>query len=203
MISLYTTITIKFFFLFAPFFVISMFLVLTQGESQQAKKKIIHRAMVAALLICLLLFFAGPVLFSVIGITLDSFRIGAGTLLFLTSISLVNNGTRSHAKGLPDEERDDISVVPLAIPVIVGPATIGTVMVYGAELTAPADIMAGLAGLTTALLGLMFSLYSSGLIIRAIGRTGLNVLSKISGLILAAMAAEIIFTGIASFMSKL
>ncbi|WP_368087243.1 MarC family protein [Marinobacter sp. AC-23] len=66
-----------------------------------------------------ILFFGGPLLFSAIGITLDSFRIGAGTLLFLTAISLVTSGTRNHATGLPEEDRDDIAVVPLAVPVMI------------------------------------------------------------------------------------
>jgi len=200
MLDLYITIAIKFVFLFAPFFVVSMFLALTHGESVAVKRGIAVRAIFAASTIGTVLFYAGPVVFDLIGITLDSFRIGAGSLLFLTAVSLVNNGTRQHAKGLPDEDRDDISVVPLAMPVIVGPATIGTILVLGAELPTLTETFVGLLGMITALIGLGIMLVLSNAIERILGKTGLNILSKVSGLILAAMAAEIVFTGISNFI---
>ncbi len=202
MLSLFVNIFTKFIFLFAPFFVISMFLALTRGDSKEDKQSIIRRAVTAAGLLSVILFFLGPFLFSAIGITLDSFRIGAGGLLFLTAVSLVNNGTRGHATALPKEERDDVAVVPLAMPVIVGPATIGTIMVYGAELKTVAEMATGLFAVLCALVLLAISLVLSGRIERILGKTGLNVLSKVSGLILSAMAAEIFFTGVLSFVTR-
>ncbi len=199
MLSIFIASWIKFLFLFAPFFVISMFLALTQGDGEVRKRAIIHRALIAAAIICLLLFFTGAPLFELLGITLDSFRIGAGSLLFLTAINLVNSGGKLHTSHLSDEQRDDIAVVPLAMPTIVGPATIGAVLVYGAELTAPGQIVAGLSGLACALLCLGGLLYLASTLEQRLGHTGLNILSKITGLILAAMAAQIIFTGIANF----
>lgn len=199
-ISTYINISIKFIFLLAPFFVVSMFLVLTQGQSVADKNLTARRACVSALILGLILFFAGPILFEAIGITLNSFRIGAGTLLFLTAISLVTNGTRNHATGLPEEDRDAIAVVPLAIPVIMGPATIGAVLVYGAELQTVAEILGGVMGLVTGLVVLGILLYLSGYLEKVLGKTGLNIMSKISGLILSAMAAEIVMTGIAGFV---
>jgi multiple antibiotic resistance protein len=200
MADLYITITVKFLFLFAPFFVVSMFLALTRGDSPAMKRKTAIRAISASAAMGAALFFAGPTIFEVIGITLDSFRIGAGSLLFLTAVSLVNNGTRNHAKGLPDETRDDVSVVPLAMPVIVGPATIGTILVLGAELPTFGETFIGMLGMLTALIGLGAMLLLSGSLENVLGKTGLNILSKVSGLILAAMAAEIIFTGVKNFL---
>src|SRR5690606_13050558 len=126
----YISSTIRFLFLLAPFFVVTMFLALTRGLPTAEKASIIRRACISAFILGGVLFFAGPLLFNAIGITLNSFRIGAGSLLFLTAISLVNSGTRNHATGLPVEDRDDIAVVPLAIPVMIGPATIGAILVY-------------------------------------------------------------------------
>lgn len=199
--STYLSSTIRFLFLLAPFFVVSMFLALTRGLPKTEKTSIIKRACLSALILGLILFFAGPVLFSAIGITLNSFRIGAGCLLFLTAISLVTNGIRNHATGLPDEDRDDVAVVPLAIPVMIGPATIGAIMVYGAELKAIPEVAGGLLGLVSGLFILAVLLYLSGHLEKLLGKTGLNILSKISGLILSAMAAEIIMAGIAGFVS--
>ncbi|MEQ9544478.1 MAG: MarC family protein [Marinobacter sp.] len=198
--STYISSTIRFLFLLAPFFVVTMFLALTRGLPVAEKSSIIRRSTMSALILGLILFFAGPLLFNAIGITLNSFRIGAGSLLFLTAISLVTSGTRNHATGLPEEERDDIAVVPLAIPVMIGPATIGAIMVYGAELKAVPEVAGGLLGLVSGLLILAILLRLSGYLERVMGKTGLNILSKISGLILSAMAAEIVLTGIAGFM---
>lgn len=189
---------VKFFFLFAPFFVVSMFLSLTRGESAQNKRSVANRAVFAATCTSLLLFFFGMPLFQLLGITLNSFRIGAGTLLFLSAISLVNDGVRSHAD-VPSDDRDDVSVVPLAIPTIVGPATIGAILVFGAELNGW-DLAYGIGGMLLALLALLMLLHLSAGLERLLGKTGLNILSKITGLILAAMAAEIIFTGIQQFL---
>ena len=201
-ISTYVSSTIRFLFLLAPFFVVTMFLALTRGLPAPEKNSIIRRSTVSALILGLVLFFAGPLLFSAIGITLNSFRIGAGSLLFLTAISLVTSGTRNHATGLPEEDRDDIAVVPLAIPVMIGPATIGAILVYGAELKTVPGVAGGLLGLVSGLLILAVLLRLSGYLEQALGKTGLNILSKISGLILSAMAAEIVLTGIAGFIAS-
>lgn len=198
--ALFFSTWIQFIFLFAPFFVVSMFLALTRGESRAQKRSTINRAILSASLISLVLFFFGTTLFSVLGITLDSFRIGAGCLLFLSAVSLVKDGVRNHATGVPEQEKDDISVVPLAIPTIIGPATIGAILVYGAELKSPIEMLIGVSALLSALLVLGILLYVSNEIERILGKTGLNILSKMTGLILSAMAAQIIFSGIKNFL---
>jgi len=176
-----------------------MFLALTRGEASAVRRKVANKAIIASVVISFVLFFFGSSLFSVLGITLDAFRIGSGVLLFLSALSLVRDGTRNHAVGMPSEELDDVSVVPLAVPIIVGPATIGTILVYGAELHGW-EMILGLCGLLLALGSLALLLYSASLIERILGRTGLNVLSKITGLILAAMAAQIVMSGVMGFL---
>lgn len=197
--SLLISTWIKFFFLFAPFFVMSMFLALTRGQSASERRQVANKSIIAALAIALVLMFFGSGLFELLGITLDAFRIGSGILLFMSAISLVKDGTRNHATGMPNEERDDVSVVPLAVPTIIGPATIGTILVYGAEFKGW-DLVIGVMGLTGALLTLAVILYCSSLIEKILGRTGLNILSKITGLILAAMAAQIFMGGVMGFL---
>ncbi|MDX1457299.1 MAG: MarC family protein [Marinobacter sp.] len=200
-LTTYLSSSVRFVFLLAPFFVVTMFLALTRGQSAAEKNSIIRRSSLSALILGLVLFFAGPVLFEAIGITLNSFRIGAGCLLFLTAVSLVNSGTRNHATSLPQEDRDDVAVVPLAIPVMIGPATIGAILVYGAEMSTVPEVAGGVLGLVTGLLFLALLLYLSGYLERVLGKTGLNILSKVSGLILSAMAAEIVLTGISGFIA--
>ncbi|RAU18981.1 MarC family protein [Nitrincola tibetensis] len=194
------SIWIKFIFLFAPFFVVSMFLSLTRMDTIKARRSIANRSVFAALCISLILLFFGSQLFTVLGITLDSFRIGAGILLFLSAVSLVRDGVRANAE-VPQEQRDDISVVPLAIPTIIGPASIGAILVYGAELQG-IEILYGVAGLLLALIFLLVCLHMASWLEKILGRTGLNVLSKITGLILAAMASQIVLTGIHGFIQS-
>lgn len=198
--ALFVSTFIQFFFLFAPFFVVSMFLALTRGHSQKEKRATINRAVLSAALISLVLFFFGTTLFEVLGITLDSFRIGAGCLLFLSAVSLVKDGVRNHATGVPEQNSDDIAVVPLAIPTIIGPATIGAILVYGAELKTPSEMLIGVSALIVAILTLGLLLHLSGQIEKILGKTGLNILSKMTGLILSAMAAQIVFSGIKNFL---
>ena len=144
---------IKFFVLFAPFFVVSMFLSLTRGDTAAERRSTANKAVFAAALASLVLFFFGSPLFELLGITIDSFRIGAGILLFLSAISLVRDGIRTNAQ-VPGGPREDASVVPLAIPTIIGPATIGAILVYGSELHG-VEVILGLSGMFLALICLL------------------------------------------------
>lgn len=199
--TLLITTWIKFFILFAPFFVVSMFLSLTRGDTPAERRSTANKAVLAAALAALVLFFFGTPLFELLGITIDSFRIGAGILLFLSAISLVKEGVRTNAQ-VPDAVREDTSVVPLAIPTIIGPATIGAILVYGSELHG-VDMLFGLSGMFLALTSLLLLLHVANRLERVLGKTGLNILSKITGLILAAMASEIVLTGITGFMTRI
>lgn len=185
-------IWLKFFFLFTPFFALSMFLSMTGEYTEQRRRRLAVTTMLAVAVLCVGLLHLGNQIFAIFGITLDAFRVGVGVLLFLSAISLV----QGH-KPPPDINQEaDIAVVPLAMPVIVGPATIGTLLVMGAGLTSiPQKIVGSLALLTAvASLGLMLLLGTS--IKRGIGHRGLNILSKLTGIILAALAAQMIMDGV-------
>jgi multiple antibiotic resistance protein len=187
---------IKFFFLLTPFFLLSTFLSLTRDMDAPLKKKIALKVTLSIIIVCLVLFNLGNQIFSVFGITLDAFRIGTGILLTLSAITLVQ-GPRSEQKPSDSEE---IAVVPLAIPVAVGPATTGALLVMGGELVRLQDRLAGMAAITAAVICVGFFLILSGYIEKAVSRQGLAILSKITGLILSALAAQMIMTGVAGFL---
>lgn len=197
--SLIFSMWIKFFFLFAPFFVVSMFLSLTKGSSPAVRSRTANRAVFSAFCAAIILFFFGTPLFEILGITLDSFRVGTGILLFLSAVHLVSDGVKKNAD-VPEDKAlaDDPAVVPLAIPTIIGPATIGAILVYGAGLEGT-EIFYGLAGMTLALFCLWLLLRASSYLEKVLGANGLNIMSKITGLILAAMAAQITMSGLKSF----
>lgn len=194
--TLFISTYIKLFFVLAPFFVMTMFLALTKDMPQQRQKSIALRVTLAVIIICLSLFFFGDSIFRIFGITLDSFRIGAGALLFLSAVELVR-GTKTAVKA---EQEGDISVVPLAIPITVGPATTGALLIMGAQMKGLSDIAVGTAALVSAILSMGVLLYLAPKVERLIGGIGLSIMTRITGLVLAALSAQIIFTGIKNFL---
>ena len=195
--QLFVSTWIKLFFLLTPFFVMSVFLSLTQELSVAERRKVAMWLTFDVVLICFVLYFLGNAIFSVFGITLDAFRIGAGALLFLSAVDLVRGGETSMQR----EGQGSITVVPLAIPITVGPATTGALLVMGAEVVSVWEKIVGCAALFSAVISIGILLFLATSIERIIGRTGLKVLSKLTGLILSALAAQIIFTGIKNFLA--
>ena len=199
MISVFVAVVIKVFFLLTPFFALSMFLAYTADYSVARKRNTAIRTSLAVMVICLLIYWYGEYLFKVLGITIDAFRIGAGTVLMLTAIALVNGPSGSSAKKVSDDAQD-ITVVPLAIPTIVGPGTIGAMLVMGAEGGEMVMRVAVSLGIVAAISLLGVVLLAAEQLERILKRNGIQILSKITGLMLAALAAQVIFTGIANFM---
>lgn len=193
------SISLKFFFLLTPFFVLSMFLAVTSEYSATQRKILAFKVVFAALVACLVLLFFGRWIFAVFGITVDAFRIGGGALLFLSAVQLVNGAAGKVAQEAV-RGATDISVVPLAIPVTVGPATTGALLVIGASIESFADLMMTAGGLLIAHALLLLILSGSNLLERILRQRGIVILSKLTGLILAALASEMIFTGIKAIL---
>jgi len=197
-LSAFFAIYVKFFFIMTPFFVTTIFLSMTKGISESDKRRLAIKVTLAIAISCMIILFFGKYIFELFGITLDAFRIGAGALLFLTAVDLVQKDVNAEPTCKADILKH--AVVPLAIPVTVGPGTVGALMVMGADMDGLEDLMLG----SSALLGAIFSigvlLYLSGHIERLIGRTGLIVFSKVTGLVLSALSAQLIFTGIKNFL---
>src|SRR4030042_1730135 len=107
-VSFFVSVWVKFFFLFTPFFALSMFLSMTKGYAEVQRRKLAMQVSGAVGVFCLALFFFGNIIFSLFGITLDSFRVGAGALLFLSAVGLVQ-ANLAVTKPSPEE---DIAVVP-------------------------------------------------------------------------------------------
>ncbi len=189
---------LKIFFLMTPFFVLTMFLTLTQNATFQERKKLAIKVTISVIIISFILLFFGQYIFSIFGITLDAFRIGAGALLFLTAIDLVRG--KVHESNVDDKEISQLAVVPLSIPMIIGPGTTGILLVMGATFSDTPTFITGALALLCAVLIIGFMLYSSSFIEEFVSKQSLLVVSKITGLILAALSAQIVFTGIKNFL---
>lgn len=195
--SEFFAVFVKFFFILTPFFIIAVFLTMTENETVEVRHALAVRITIAVVIISLILFFAGMTIFTTLGITVDAFRIGAGALLFLSGVSLVNGKLE-----LPAAKRSimDLAVVPLAIPVTLGPGSVGALVVMSTETTSlTARLLTALA-IVVASLAVGVLLYLSAEIKRLIGRSGISMLSKLTGLILAALSSHMMFTGIAAYL---
>lgn len=196
--SFFFSVYIKFFFIMTPFFVTTIFLSMTKGSSENDQKRLALKVTFAIAISCLIVLYFGKYIFDLFGITLDAFRIGAGSLLFLTAVDLVQKDVNEKPSCGADISKH--AVVPLAIPVTVGPGTVGALMVMGAEMKNVIDVGLGSLSLLCAIASVGVMLYLSSKIEKLIGTSGLIVLSKVTGLILSALAAQIIFTGIKNFL---
>ena len=194
--NFFFTVMVRFFFLLTPFFVLSTFLAMTPEHSASQRRAVAVRVTLAVLATCFILYSFGNTLFSLFGITLDSFRIGAGSLLFLSAVHMVHGDDSLP----PSEKRGAISVVPLAIPITVGPGTTGALLVMGAEIQQSWQIFAGCAALAAAVLSVGVLLVCASSIEHVVGKKGITILSKLTGLFVAALAAQIVFTGVRNFL---
>ena len=187
---------LKIFFILTPFFVLSAFLSLTREFSDDKKKGIAIKVTIAVLISSFVIYLFGKFIFELFGITLDAFRIGAGTILFLSALSMISDKNDMAT----DKENEDIAVVPLAMPITVGPGVIGVLLVLGAEGHSYSEKLIIGAALFLAVITVGIILYLSTSVKRLIGEQGLIILPKITGLFVAAIAAQIVFTGIVNFL---
>ncbi|WP_020677718.1 MarC family protein [Geopsychrobacter electrodiphilus] len=196
MLTMFISVYLKMFMILTPFFVISAFLSLTQKYTAAERQQTAIKVTLAVIVTCFVFFVFGRYIFALFGITLDAFRIGAGAVLFISAIGLIQ-GTRIVASTDPDQE---LAVVPLAIPITVGPGTIGALLVMGASLKGMPDKIVASAALLAAILSVGGLLLVSGRLEKVIGQQGLVILTKLTGLFVSAIAAQIFFTGVKNFL---
>ena len=194
---LYLDVFTKVFFILSPFFSVSMFLLLSGDMDARTRNHCAMRTSLAILVICFAVYFFGNVIFRILGITVPAFQVGAGTLLFLTAIQMVS-GKRGE---IAQDKGEDFAVVPLAIPMIVGPGTIGTLLVLGMEISSTREKVVAASAILLAVLTISLFLFLAMPIARLLGQKGLQMMMKLTGLILTAIAAQIVFNGIEGFLS--
>lgn len=197
LIPLFFNYWLKIFFIFTPFFSLSIFLVLTKNMTPKERNMIAIRVMLAVIIACVVLYFFGTTIFNLFGITVDAFRVGAGGLLFMSAVDLVKSNENTK---ISPSDTQDIAVVPIAIPMIVGPGTIGMLLVMGAEMTDLPQKITGCMSLIAAGLTMGATLLCAPLIAHALGPKGINIVSKLTGIIVAAIAGQIFFTGVCNFI---
>lgn len=184
-----------------------VFVSLTSHLSPEERIKTASTANIAVAVILIVSLFAGQMLLDMFSISLDSFRI-AGGLLLLTIAFAMMNGQLGEQKQNKQEKAESISkeqvgVVPLAMPLMAGPGAISSTIVFGSNHTGPVDYLA----ITITVMVFAFCCWvlfrSAPLIVRFLGQTGINVITRIMGLILGALGIEFIAGGLGALFPGL
>lgn len=179
-----------------------MFAALTRDDTPRQRRRLALRGVLIAGGILVTFVIVGDALLRALGIGVPAFQIAGGVLLFLLAVDMLfarHSGLRSTTEREQREaaQRKDISVFPLAIPLIAGPGALTTVLLMvGEQGDNPAVIGATLVVVILVLAIALGSLLLSGRLLRLIGETGANVVSRVLGVILAALAAQYILDGL-------
>lgn len=190
------------FIMLNPFVLIPVFLALTTDSTHKARKKIALSCATAVFIIMIISVFTGAKLLSFFGITVGDFRIAGGLLILLMALNMAqaqHEGMRYSEKEHEEamgKAQDNIGVVPLAIPLMAGPAAMCTAVIYAGDCKTVADqgVLIGIIAGLCAVLWISMTLAES--IGKILGTTGQQILKRIMGLILLALAVDFIVAGI-------
>ncbi|NOZ38460.1 MAG: YchE family NAAT transporter [Gammaproteobacteria bacterium] len=183
-----------------PFGVIPLFISMTAGEGVTQCRKTVNLVALGVIIILLVTLFFGELLLQFFGITIDSFRVGGGILILLMAIAMLHAKT-SHIKQTDEEadelvEKESVAIVPLAMPLLAGPGAISTVILAAHKSNGVGHYSIIVLGILLLSLIVWGVLRLSPWIADRISATGINIITRIMGLILAAIAIEFIANGL-------
>lgn len=187
-----------------PIAIAPLFLALTPTMQAGEKLRIMRRAVLVAAGILVVFAAVGRQLLNSLGITIPAFYIAGGILLLLIAIDMLF-ARPSRTRETPEEGAEalrstDISVFPLAVPILSGPGSIASVVLYmslaGTDIL---KIVAVLGALAISLAAAYLSMRLSGLVLRLLGETGIHVVGRVMGILLAALAIQFVLNGVATY----
>jgi multiple antibiotic resistance protein len=183
-----------------PIGAIPVFLALTEDQTPEQKR---HTAKIAPLAVAITLIaaiLAGNSLLRFFGIDLSAFRVGGGILILLMAVAMLHakrSGIHQTSEEADEaEEKDTVAIVPLAIPMLAGPGAISTVILATGKSSGPLYTVSLFAGPIILSLALWLSFRFAAPVGRLLGKTGINIATRLMGLVLAAIAVEFITQGL-------
>ncbi|KAB7615825.1 MarC family protein [Amylibacter sp. SFDW26] len=197
MIEFYITAFVTLFLVIDPIGLLPMFISLTVGHVAK-RTSIAIRACLIAIVILAIFGLVGEKLLDFIGIGLPAFRISGGLLLFLIAVEMLFNkrGQRREEQSEEADQSDDPSVFPLATPLIAGPGAMAAMILLASDMQnsprAVAVVMAAMISVV-ALVGLGFLM--GNILERLLGKTGINVITRLMGMLLAALSVQFVVDG--------
>jgi multiple antibiotic resistance protein len=176
---------------------VPMFIALTQGMSAERRRAMALRACIIAAVLLTMFGLAGESILGFIGISMPAFRIAGGILLFLTALDMLFERRTQRREGQHADPDHDPSVFPLATPLIAGPGAIASVILLVGQ-SGPG--WAGTAAVIGLLLGMIAVTYlfllASPPLERMLGRTGTIVITRLLGMLLAALSVQFVIDGV-------
>ena len=200
--SFLITAFVALFVVIDPIGLTPLFVALTAGMSPARRRAIGIRACVVALGVLLVFAFFGEAVLGFIGISMPAFRVAGGILLFLTALDMLFERRQKRREDQAEEDdlhEDDPSVFPLAIPLIAGPGAIATLILLLGQTDGPAGFAAVLGVLLAVLIIVFLMFLLSGLLERLLGKTGITVVTRLLGMLLAALSVQFVLDGLRSF----
>ena len=185
------------FFIVDPFAAVPVFLTLTEKYNAHDRMFVVRKASIYALGILIFFALTGMQFFAVFGITLPAFQIAGGLLLLTVGMGQLNTVKK---KVSPEEQseslhRDDITIFPLTTPLLAGPGAISTVILFASNANSWLRTAELIVALSLCMLTSFGVLMASRFLNRFLGKTGLNILSRIMGIVLTAMAVQFMLNG--------
>jgi len=176
-----------------------IFISVVGDRSPDIQRHVARKAVVISAVVLAVFAAAGTALFDFLGVSLEAFSIAGGILLFKIAVDMVL--AQRHRQTAEEEEeahtRDDVSVFPLAIPLITGPGALATILVLVGQAGPDPERLGLLAAASAAVLLLAYtSLRLASIVSKFLGQTGINVVTRILGLILAALAVQYVADGV-------
>ena len=180
-----------------PLGLVPLFIALTRGMAPDHRRAVGLRACVIAALLLTLFGLFGQKLLDFVGISMPAFRIAGGILLFLTALDMLFERRTQRREGqMPDADHDP-SVFPLAMPLIAGPGALAAMILLVGQSGPGLQGKAVVLGLMLAVIALIHVLFlAAGRIERALGRTGTMVITRLLGMLLAALSVQFVIDGI-------
>jgi multiple antibiotic resistance protein len=183
-----------------PFLAVPILLSLTPAYSPEQRRRLVHVATLTVAMVLLISAISGEPLLRWMGTSLGSFRVGGGIVLFLMALAMLQAEV-GRVRATPQETSGDagsasVAIVPLAIPLLAGPGAISTVIIGMHRSTAPYHWVGVVTVILAVCLVLWLIMQAAEPIARRLGDTGLNILNRVFGLILVAIAVEVIANGL-------
>ena len=186
-------------FIVDPIAVIPTYLVITHAETPEQRAITARRSCIAAALILIVFALGGTLIFELFGITIDAFRIAGGLILWVVAMDMLH-GQRRTQESSPEiaegREKDDVAVTPLAMPMLAGPGAISTVMVIAGQARTMPEKGVLYGAIAVTMLVSWIVLRAGERLAARMGQTGIRVMTRIMGLLLAAIAVQFVITGV-------
>jgi multiple antibiotic resistance protein len=199
--AFYITSFVTLFVVIDPIGLAPLFVALTKGMTPQRRRAIGLRSLLISALLLTLFGVFGEAVLGFVGISMPAFRIAGGILLFLTALDMLFERRTQRRQGQTADHAEDPSVFPLATPLIAGPGAIATMILLigqtDGDLVAMALVHLVLFGV---LLMTMLLFLAAGLLERLLGDVGVNVVTRLLGMLLAALSVQFVVDGVRALM---